>query len=325
MIGTRFTRLVGCDVPVQLAPMGAICTPDLMAAVAGAGGMPMTSLPMAPVSVVAEYLDGVRALVRGPVGFNVLIPFVDVEAVETAAARCRVVDFYHGAVDAKLVDLVHRGGALAGWQVGSVVSAREAADAGCDLLVVRGVEGGGRMYGSRSLWPLLAEVLDAVEVPVLAAGGIAGGRLLAAAIAAGADGVRMGTRFVATKESGAHSAYKDALARAAGDATVLTEKFAAMWPDDVRTARVLAQAVARAEHAADPVGRMTMGPIEMEVPRFGVAPPTATATGEVDAMAMYAGESVGGVASVEDAADVVQRVVQEASELLRRAGAAAAG
>ena len=85
-----------------------------------------------------------------------------------------MVDFYHGAPDSGLVDLVHKHGALAGWQVGSLDDARAAEAAGCDLLVVRGVEGGGRMHGSESLWPLLSEVVESVTVPVLAAGGGAG-------------------------------------------------------------------------------------------------------------------------------------------------------
>jgi nitronate monooxygenase len=155
--------------------------------------------------------------------------------------------------------------------------------------VVRGVEGGGRMYGHRSLWPLLAEVLDAVEVPVLAAGGIATGRLLAAGLAAGAGGVRVGTRFVATVESGAHPRYKSALADASGGETVLTDAFRVMWPDEVRTARVLQSALETANSADDPVGKMTMGPVEIDVPRFGVAPPSTTATGNIEAMALYAG------------------------------------
>ena len=108
------------------------------------------------------------------------------------------------------------------WQVGAVDDAHQAVDAGVDLLVVRGIEGGGRLHGGRSLWPLLFDVLDAVgaDVPVLAAGGIATGRGLAAALAAGASGVRMGTAFVATEESGAHPEYKAALVAATGGGTV---------------------------------------------------------------------------------------------------------
>ncbi|MGH9034051.1 MAG: NAD(P)H-dependent flavin oxidoreductase [Acidimicrobiia bacterium] len=319
VLQTAFTELVGCEVPVQLAPMGSICTPALMAAVNDAGGMAMTGMPMAPAAVVAEALDGLGEQVTGPFGFNVLIPFVDVEVVDAAAARCRVVDFYHGAVDKSLVDRVHAAGALAGWQLGSVDDARAAADAGCDLLVVRGTEGGGRMHGAESLWPLLMAVLDAVEVPVVAAGGIADGRGLAAALAAGAAGIRMGTRFVATPESGAHPAYKQAIARETG--TVLTDEFRVEWPDAIVTSRVLRSAV---EHAAElpddaVVARVTMGPITIDVPRFGVVPPTTTAEGDIAAMALYAGESAALIDAVEPAGEIVARIVHQAEDRLRSA------
>ncbi|MET1000423.1 MAG: nitronate monooxygenase [Acidimicrobiia bacterium] len=321
MLHTRFTDLVGCDAPIQLAPMGAISSSDLLRAVVDAGGMGMCSLPMAPADAVAQLLDALLEVT--PIGFNVLVPFLDLDVIDAAASRCRLVDFYHGPVDAAVVARVHDGGAFAGWQTGDVDEARAAADAGCDVLVVRGTEGGGRMYGGRGLWPLLAEVLDAVDVPVLAAGGIASGRLLAAALAAGADGVRLGTRFVATLESGAHDAYKQALVTAPGDGTVLTEAYATMWPDTVRTARVLRRALAAAEATEqDPVGQMMMGPMQVDVPRFGVAPPPASATGDVDAMAMYAGESAGAVTSIEPAREVLRRIVHEAEDRLRASRAA---
>src|SRR5918996_4394211 len=126
MLHTAFTDLVGCEVPIQLAPMGTICTPELMAAVNAAGGRAMTGMPMAPADAVADALEALRDRIDGPFGFNVLMPFLDVDAVEAAAARCRLVDFYHGEVDPALVERVHAAGALAGWQVGSVADARAA-------------------------------------------------------------------------------------------------------------------------------------------------------------------------------------------------------
>jgi NAD(P)H-dependent flavin oxidoreductase YrpB (nitropropane dioxygenase family) len=277
-------------------------------------------MPMAPAAVVADALDALAG-VEGPVGFNVVMPFLDVEVVEVAAARCRYVDFYHGDVDASLVGRVHDTGALAGWQVGAVDDARAAADAGCDLLVVRGTEGGGRMYGTRSLWPLLAEVLDAVSIPVLASGGIADGRGLAAALAAGAAGVRMGTRFVATPESGAHPAYKQAVVQAGAAGTVLTDAFRVGWPDEWSSSRVLRAALERsaALEGDGPVGQAHVGPMTIEVPRFGVVPPTATTDGDVGAMAMYAGESAALVDAIEPAAQIVTRTAHQAEDLLRRA------
>ncbi len=321
MLHTTFTELVGCEVPIQLAPMGTICTPDLVAAVDEAGGMGMTGMPMAPASAVAEALDGFGDRVTGRFGFNVLLPFLDLEVVEVAAAPCGLVDFYHGPVDTTLVERVHSAGALAGWQACSLDAARAAADAGCDLLVVRGTEGGGRMHGQRSLWPLLAEVLDAVDIPVLAAGGIADGRGLAAALAAGAAGVRMGTRFVATPESGAHLDYKEAIVRERD--TVLTDAFRVGWPDSQAGARVLRSAADRATGLPEDalVAEVVMGPVTVEVPRFGIVPPTATATGEIGAMAMYAGESAALVDALVPAGQVVARVAAQAEELLKRAGA----
>jgi nitronate monooxygenase len=316
---TRFTELLGCEVPIQLAPMGTISTPELVAAVTGAGGMGMTSMPMAPAEAVAEMLERFASAAQGPFGFNVLMPFLDVDVVEVAAQKCALVDFYHGDSDRMLVERVHDHDALAGWQVGSVADARAAADAGCDLLVVRGTEGGGRMHGSRSLLPLLVEVLDAVDVPVLAAGGIAEGRGVAAALAAGAAGVRMGTRFVATPESGAHPVYKEAIVAASGSDTVLTDSYRVMWPSAQANARVLRSAIERANSLPEdvPVGKMTMGPMTVDIPRFGIPPPTVTAEGEVAAMALYAGESVASIDAVEPAGELVRRIAADAEFHLR--------
>jgi nitronate monooxygenase len=322
MIRTSFTDLVGCQIPLQLAPMGLISSPALVRAVVGAGAMGMTGMPGAPADVVADTLDALAADVEGPFGFNVLMPFFDPEVLDAAASRVRYVDFYHGAVDATLVARAHAGGALAGWQVGDIDEAKAATDAGCDLLIVRGVEGGGRMYGSRALWPLLTEVLDAVDVPVLAAGGLADGRGLAAAIGSGAAGVRMGTRFLATTEAGAHPDYKAAVVRAMSDGTVLTDAYGVGWPDKVVSSRVLRSAVDRAEALPGDaiVGRLRTGPTTIEVPRFGFVPPLAGAEGDIEAWALYAGESAGLISSIEPAAAVVERIATQAAALLRAAG-----
>ena len=93
MLITRFTELVGCQAPIQLAPMGANGTPELLAAVAEAGGLGMVAFHLAPANVVAAALDTITAEVAGPVGMNFLIPFVERDAVEVAARRAKLVDF----------------------------------------------------------------------------------------------------------------------------------------------------------------------------------------------------------------------------------------
>src|SRR5207249_7549168 len=127
--------------------------------------------------------------------------------------------------DRGLLELLHRGGALVACQVGSREEAVAAAEAGCDFIVAQGIEAGGHVRGTIGLLALLGEVLDAVDVPVLAAGGIGTGRAVAAALAAGASGVRVGTRFVAAEESNAHPVYVEALIGARARDTVYTTAF----------------------------------------------------------------------------------------------------
>ena len=316
MLQTAFTRLVGCSVPLQQAGMGGAATPELAAAVSAAGGLGMVSLPMVPAEEVAVTLAALANGTTEPVGINFLIPFLDVAAVEAAAPHCRVVEFFYGDPQAGLVGRVHEAGALADWQVGSADEAKAAVQAGCDFVVAQGTEAGGHIRGTTGLPALLDEVLAAVEVPVLAAGGIGSARAMAAALAAGADGVRVGTRFVATAESGSHPAYMQALVEASAADTVITTAFSVMWPDAPH--RVLRSAVAAMEaFPGETTGEMDLGAARMPIPRGAVPSPTRDTTGAIPAMALYAGESVGDVVRVQSAGDVVRELAEGAERLLR--------
>jgi NAD(P)H-dependent flavin oxidoreductase YrpB (nitropropane dioxygenase family) len=318
VLTTRFTELVGCEIPLQQAGMGGVATADLAVAVAEAGALGMLGLPMVPAEMVAEILDGVAKATTKPVGANFLMPFVDRDAVAAAAERARLVEFFYADPDPSLVDLVHRGGALAAWQVGSADEARQAVDAGCDIVVAQGVEAGGHVRGTVALLPLLDAVLAAApDVPVVAAGGIGTARAMAAALAGGADAVRVGTRFVATEEADTHPEYAQALIDAGPDDTVLTTTFSVMWPDAPH--RVLKSCVEAAEaFDGDNVGEMAMGVMQMPLPRFAVPCPARATTGTIAAMALYAGQSVGAVTKVQPAADVVRELAEGAEELLKR-------
>jgi nitronate monooxygenase len=319
MLMTRFTELVGCDVPLQQAGMGGVAGPDLAVAVSDAGALGTVAMHMMPAPVVAEALDGVRQRTNAPLGFNVLMPFLDHAAVEAASSRCRVVEFFYGEPYADLVGLVHQGGALAAWQVGSQSEAVAARDAGCDVVIAQGVEAGGHVRGKVGLVALLPDVLDAVDVPVVAAGGIATARAMAAALAAGADAVRVGTRFVATPEADAHPEYVDALVHARAEDTTLTEAFSVMWPDAPH--RVLRSCVERAEAEEDEVvGELESNGTVIPIPRLSVMCPTRGTRGAIDAMALYAGESVTAVRAVMPAADVVRELASGAEALLAQRG-----
>src|SRR3989454_1309368 len=147
-----------------------------------------------------------------------------------AESGARVVERFYEQPGAEIVEIAHAGGGRVSWQLGSAAEATAAERAGCDLIVAQGTEAGGHVRGKIGLLALLGEVLPSVKVPVVAAGGIGTGRAMAAALAAGASAVRVGTRFVAAEEAGTHPPYRDKLIVAGGKDTILTEAFSADWP-----------------------------------------------------------------------------------------------
>ena len=244
MITTRFTELVGCTVPIQQAGMGAASPPALAAAVSEAGGLGMLGTARGGLTAItlADLLEQVRSLTDRPFGVNFIVaptflngtstrPPLDLKCIEIAARAAKVVEFFYGEPERRFVEMAHAGGALACWQVGSREEAIAAARAGCDFVIAQGAEAGGHVRGTSPTMTLLGEVISAVDVPVLAAGGIGTGRAMATALAAGADGVRVGTRFVAAAEAAAHPEYVAALIAAEAQDTVYTEAFSVGWPD----------------------------------------------------------------------------------------------
>jgi NAD(P)H-dependent flavin oxidoreductase YrpB (nitropropane dioxygenase family) len=307
---TAFTELIGCRVPVQLAPMGGMCTPELSAAVANGGGVGMLSLPLTSPAEVAAALDAVDCQTAGPVGVSFLVPFLDPECLAVAAGRAPLIDFFYGDPDPTLVAAGRAHGALVSWQVASVAEARAAVEAGCDVVVAQGIEAGGRHRGSLPLAELLAGVVAAVRVPVLAAGGIGSARDVAACLAAGASGVRLGTRFLAASESAAHPSYRAALVEASAEDTVRTSAFSIGWPGGPEPHRVLRSCVEAATAFPDEVtGSLRIGDRTLTLPRFGFPPPTLGASGAIAAMALYAGTSVGAVSTIAPAAEILEEVV----------------
>jgi len=318
MIPTSFTTLVGIRAPIQLAAMPGVGTPELVAAVAEAGGLGMFGAPLLAPAALERVLDELAERTRGVVGVNFLIPFLDPACVEVAARRARVVEFFYGEPDRALVGRGRAGGALVGWQVGSRAEAEAAARAGCDFVVAQGTEAGGHVRGRTSLLPLISEVLDLVRIPVVAAGGIATARSVAAALACGAGAARIGTRFVAATESAAHPAYVRALVAASAADTCLTAAYSVGWPNAPH--RVLRSAVEAANALPDGVvAEQRYAGRAIPVPRFSAFAPTADTTGHIEAMALYAGESVDHVTAVAPAAAIVAELVDGAERLLRDA------
>ena len=300
--------------------MGTVSSPRLAVAVAEAGAIgSFNTLGVSP-ETLRQRLDEMRDRTDGVLAVSFLTTDIDTSAVALAASRARIVDFFWCDPRPDLVDLAHKGGALVNWQVGSAAEARAAVRAGADMVSAQGVEAGGHCRGDTSLLPLLCEVLDAVDVPVLAAGGIADARGVAAALAAGASGVRMGTRFIATEESGLTSDYVAAIVAAGADSTRITAAFndCPLCATSPR-ARAPISAIDAVEGIdAEVVGTMPSVDGDVPVPRRSWIPPTRGISGHIEAMCMYAGESVALVDTVLPASPPVARSLAEGAEALVR-------
>jgi NAD(P)H-dependent flavin oxidoreductase YrpB (nitropropane dioxygenase family) len=277
----------------------------------------MIGLPLVPPPTVAATLDQLASRTKGAVGVNFLMPFFDRAALDAAAHRVRVIDFFYGDPDRDLVRAAHAGGALVSWQVGSAEEARAAAAAGCDLVVAQGDEAGGHVRGTAGMLTTLARVLEAVQVPVIAAGGIGSARDAAAALAAGASAVRVGTRFIASRESGAHPEYVRAVLDARAEDSILTDLFSVGWDAPHRALRSSIEAARSL--ASEIVGSTEWGGNTIPIERFSVMSPDRETTGEIRAMALYAGRSVEHAREAKPAREIVAELMGGAEALLRSA------
>lgn len=298
-MSTRFTTLVEVRHPIQLAAMGGVATAELAAAVAAAGGLGMVT----SVGDLANLGGGRRV---PAVGMGITVPFLDPAALDAAAELATLVELFWARPSADLVERVHAGGALAAWQVGSADEAAAAEEAGVDLVIVQGLEAGGHVRAVEPLRQTLSATRARVGIPIVAAGGIATRRDVLAALDLGADAVRVGTRFVATRESGAHAGYKKALERADEGDSVLTDEFDIGWPSAPHRVLRSALEAARAHDPTTPVALLEHSGIRTTVPLWAVTPPSTIISGDVEAMALYAGTGVGAIHTAEAAvADVV--------------------
>lgn len=315
---TAFTRLAGIDLPIVQAPIGGLARPELAAAVSNAGGLGMLALTWSEEDAIDEQLGRVAALTARPVGVNLILAWPQEERLRRVLDHgVRLVSFFWGD-PAPLVPIAHAGGAIVIHSVGTVGEACRSVDAGVDVIVAQGWEAGGHVRGDVATMALVPAVCDAVgSVPVLAAGGIADGRGLAAAVALGAAGVWLGTRFVMAAETAAHPCYRDLLTAAAVDDTFHSRLFDGAWPDAPhRTLRN--STIAAWEKAGRPVtGRPGEGDVIALVGgepsfRYESASPAVEASGDVEAMSLWAGQSVGLIREIQPAADIVTRIADDA-------------
>jgi len=329
MLSTRFTQRLGICHPVMQAPMGLISRAELAAAVSNAGGLGTMSMVRMSPDFIRAQIRRTRALTDRPFAVNLIPTVAHASGIESQFEACLEEHvpvlslFWCDATP--FVERCHREGIVVMLQTGSVAQARAAADAGVDVVVAQGVEAGGHVLGQVGLISLLPAVVDAIpDTPVVAAGGIADGRGLAAALALGADGAALGTRFVASIECEAHPDYKRRLVDASEQDTWHGGLFSIGWPDAPH--RVLKNALTEGgEPPPSPVARLQLEGNTVDMPAFASAPPHASAVGRTELMANYAGQGVGLIHDILPAARIVEQLVSAAEAALGRLASIASG
>jgi enoyl-[acyl-carrier protein] reductase II len=317
---TRLTDVLEVEHPVMLAGMGGVSYHRLVAAVSEAGGFGcMGASTMAHDEMVGE-IGKVRELTQKPFGVDLLTAAPgDMAAKVTDIIDGGATVFVAGlGVPRDVVELCHSRNVLVVNMCGKVRHAIAAVEAGCDLVVAQGTEAGGHT-GRIATLALVPQIVDAVgdRIPVVAAGGITDGRGLAAALALGADGVWVGTRFIATPEARAVDGYKDALLRTHEDGTVVTRAYTG------KTCRVIENGYTRTFEQAGG----TPEPFPMQVLKSmqdganHLGGDESTPDVDPDREFMPAGQGVGAIDELVPAAELVERFVAEAEAALGRAQA----
>jgi NAD(P)H-dependent flavin oxidoreductase YrpB (nitropropane dioxygenase family) len=325
---TRFTEAYGLSTPIAQAGMAFVgMTPDLAVAVSNAGALGSLGVGLMPAPALTQTIAGIRAGTSRPFNVNFITIFTEPAQIDAVcAAGVAVASFHWGHPPRAWIDRLHAAGVRVFEQVGSVAEAKRAVDDGVDVVVAQGLEAGGHNFATLPTFALVPLVVDAVAPAlVLAAGGIADGRGLAAALMLGADGAWIGTRLVATDESGAHDGYKSRLVAAAGTDTVRTALFGPETPQfnpmRVLRNRVVEQWQDRPADGADlpVIGHTNLGGQDIEMRRFSnLVPMRDLTTGDLEEMALLAGQGVGLVDSVRAAASVITEMTKQAGAMLDR-------
>ena len=317
---TRLTELIGIEHPVMLAGMGGVSYSELAAAVSEAGGFGcLGASTMGNEQMVAE-VSAVRRTTDKPFGVDLLTAMPggmseQVQLIIDGGARAFVAGL---GVPTEVVDQCHRRDVLVVSMCGKVEHAVRAVEAGCDLVVAQGTEAGGHT-GQVASFPLIPQIVDAVgsRVPVVAAGGIFDGRGLAAALALGADGIWVGTRFIATPEARGVLGYKEKLLSSREDQTTVSRAYSG------KTMRVVRNAYT--DHFEAHPDELKKFPEQLGVAyRSGVmhlGGDSFTDGVDVHKECYPAGQGVGAITELVPAGDLVRRFVADAEATLERLAA----
>ena len=308
MLGKELCQLLGIRYPIFQGGMAWISTAELVAAVSEAGGLGIIGAGHADGQWVREQIREVKQRTDKPFGVNVMLLSVYVEEIMQVVLEEGVCLITTGAGNpGKYIEALKARGIRIFPVVSSVALARRLERLGVDGVIAEGMESGGHV-GETTTMALVPQVADAIKLPVVAAGGIADGRGMAAAFALGASGVQMGTRFIAAEECPVHPAYQQAIIRAGDRDTIVTGQSTG------HPVRILRNRFARQLTEME-----KQGVSREELEKFGQGKyPAAALHGDMDGGSPMAGQVAGLIKQVEPAAEILKSIMQEADQVLKR-------
>ena len=316
---TRLTEMLGIELPVMLAGMGGVSYSDLVIAVSEAGGIGTFGAAPMSTELLVEEMARVRAATSKPFGVDLLTASPDsvarnIRAVIEGGASIYVAGL---GVPREVIDELHRHNILVGSVCGKVRHAVAAMESGCDFVVAQGTEAGGHT-GQIATMALVPQVVDAVKgkVPVVAAGGLFDGRGLVASLALGAEGVWMGTRFIATHEAHTGRGFKEKMLETPEDGTVISKGYTG------KTCRVIRTEWTNhfEQHPEElkPFPQQVMTAMQAGVQQLGTGPDVDLDTNRAF---MACGQAVGAIDAIKPARQVVEEIMDDARRTLKRLAA----
>ena len=307
---TPICDMFGIQYPIFLAGMGQVAYAEVCAAVSEAGGFGALGMVGASPDGIREEMRRVKALTRKPFGVDLLQALPDqVEAAIDVIIEEGAAAFIAGlGIPGPVIGRCHAGRVKVISMCGTVEHARKAEQAGCDVVVAQGTEAGGHT-GKVAAMALIPQTVDAVRIPVLGAGSIVDGRGFVAALSLGAQGVWMGTRFIATSEARAASQFKQRIVAARGSQTVVTRCYSG------KPMRVITNPYVE-EQETHPEAIKRFPEQLMRSAVGGVMNYVDDAATDPEKTCMPAGQGIGGIEDIVSAAEVVRRVLSQAGEIV---------
>lgn len=307
-IKTRVTELFGIEYPILQGAMAWVSFAPLVAAVSNAGGLGIIGGTIFTPDQMRQEIRRVRELTDKPFGVNIISLHPQIDQILKVLIEERVLVATYGTGNPKkIIETLKPGGVMSFPVVPTVQAALRAAADGADGVIVSGCEAGGHV-GAISSLPLIPQARDAVKIPLVAAGGIADGRGMAAAFALGAEGIQMGTRFIVTRESPAHPNIKQKILSAKIEDTVVTGNITGL------PVRVL-----RNQMAAQFLQMEQTGKSKMEMALFGSGKmQLAFVQGDAEQGSVMSGQVAGMIRDEPTCAELIQRTMKEFHETIGR-------